>query len=92
MNAEKYKILLDYLIFLQPQISHLISISDIEIHQKELQELERLSEIGRATEYLMNCRYPLAMAEIKQIDCTEGGIYVTDVESLIDLYIGLKGE
>lgn len=52
MEKDNLKTLLDYLLFLQPQIGKLIDIEDITMNQTELAELERLAEIGRATEKL----------------------------------------
>ena len=58
---------------------------------KDLRELNRLAEIGLATEFMFTeSRYPMALCEITQIDCTQGPLYVTDTDSLIDLYNGLK--
>jgi hypothetical protein len=60
---------------------------------KELRELEDYAELGRATQWLLEeCYYNLAFAESKQIDCTNGGLYITDAESIIDLYEGLKND
>lgn len=56
----------------------------------EVTELEHLAEIGKAVKYLLECRYPMALATREQIDCTEGGVYITDVDSLVDLYKGLS--
>lgn len=56
----------------------------------EVKEINRLSDIGRATEYLFNCRYPMALATKEQINCTEGGIYITSVENIVDLYKGMS--
>ena len=56
----------------------------------EVKEINRLSDIGKATEYLLNCRYSMALATKEQINCTEGGIYITDVENIVDLYKGMS--
>ena len=56
----------------------------------EVKEINRLSDIGKATEYLLNCRYPMVLATKEQINCSEGGIYITDVDNLLDLYNGMS--
>lgn len=59
------------------------------LFKNAITELERLAKIGKATEYLLNCRYTMALATKEQINCTEGGICITDVDSVVDLYDGM---
>lgn len=79
MEKDNLKTLLDYLIFLQPQIGCLINMEDITIHQAELTELERLAEIGRATEKAF---IYFSMGQPSENGTIEFDIL--DVESLLD--------
>lgn len=56
----------------------------------KIKQNERFAEIGKATEYVLNCRYGMAIATKEQINCSEGGIYITDVDNLLDLYNGMS--
>ena len=56
----------------------------------KLKQNERFAEIGKAAEYVLNCRYGMAIATKEQINCSEGGIYITDVDNLLDLYNGMS--
>ena len=54
MKSFEYQTLLEYLLFIQPQISHLINVEDIDNCQREIEELERLAKIGKAFEDAKN--------------------------------------
>lgn len=47
MGLSKYQKLLDYLLFLQPQISHLIGLDEINEHQQDIDNLNSIIESGK---------------------------------------------
>ena len=77
MKSFEYQTLLEYLLFIQPQISHLINVEDIDNCQRELKELERLAKIGIAFEDAKNEEFgifeyvPYAGAKIEIYSITE---------------------
>lgn len=63
----------------------------VYIKTETLKQLVRQAELGKATKWLLEeWRYKMALAEFDQIYCTEGGVCITDADSLIDLYEGCK--
>lgn len=68
-----------------------LALTELDKKIAEYESNKHYIELGKATKWLLEeWKYKMALAEFDQVDCTEGGVCITDADSLIDLYEGCK--